>query len=79
MESGEFFYNAWTVGSVCHAKPTRVGVEHFDSGFTIVDKGVDAERDEEFGFGGVDVFVEELFELAVGVFKVVGSKAPEVH
>lgn len=79
VKRGEFVYNTLTVGGVCYAKPARIGVEYLYGSFAVLDKGVDAQGDEEFSLGSVDVAVEEATELAVAVLEVVGCEAPEVH
>lgn len=79
VELGEFLDNSGTVGCVGHAKPLGVGVEDFDGGFAAVDECVDDEGDEEFGFGGVEVAIEEVLEFALAEVEVVGRESPEVH
>ena len=79
MKLGKFLYYAGTVGCIGYAEPAAVGVKHLDRSLTIVDESINTERDEEFGFGCVDVLVEEFAEFAVAVVEVVRSESPEVH
>ena len=76
---GKLLYYTGAVGGVCHTKPTAVSVEHLNGSLTILNESIDAEGDEEFSLGSVDVLVKEALEFAFAIVEVVGSKAPKIH
>ena len=74
MKLSKLLDHSGTVGGIGHAKPAGISVKHLDSGFAVVNKSVDTERDEKLSLGCVDIFVKEFLELTLAVIEVVGSE-----
>ena len=64
MQFGKFVDNSLTVGGIGHTEPAGVRIKYAYGSFSVVDKSVDAQGNEEFSFGRVDVAFEELDKFA---------------
>ena len=79
MQFGKFVDNSLTVGGIGHTEPAGVRIKYANGSFAVVDKSVDAQGNEEFSFGRVDVAFEEFDKFALAEVEIVGSESPEVH
>ena len=80
-EFGELGHHVGTVFGIRHAEPLGSGVEYLASGLSLADKVVDHEGDEEFALEILHVLRirKEGLEELIGVSKVIGREAPEIH
>lgn len=80
-EFGKLCHHVGAIFGIRHTEPLGSGVEYLASSLTLADKVVDHEGNEEFALEVLDVLGigEECLEELIGVSKVIGREAPEIH